>query len=144
MSATNAMNATEKMGTITLVGAGPGDPELLTLKAARLIRSADVVVYDNLVSAPILDMIPPSAERIYVGKIAGKHTLPQDGINHLLVDLARSGKHIVRLKGGDPFVFGRGGEEMEELRRRLNGKEGELSGKKLERFNEKIASGKQL
>ena len=109
------MSEKSQLGTVTLVGAGPGDPELLTLKAARLIRSADVVVYDNLVGAGILDMIPPTTDRIYVGKKAGKHTLPQDDINRLLVDLARSGKRIVRLKGGDPFVFGRGGEEMEEL-----------------------------
>lgn len=111
----SATSMSERIGTVTLVGAGPGDPELLTLKAARLIRSADVVVYDNLVGASILDMIPPTTERIYVGKIAGNHALPQEGINRLLVDLARSGKRIVRLKGGDPFVFGRGGEEMEEL-----------------------------
>lgn len=109
------MSTPSKLGTVTLVGAGPGDPELLTLKAARLIRAADVVVYDNLVGTGILDMIPPTTDRIYVGKKAGQHTLPQEDINRLLVDLARSGKRIVRLKGGDPFVFGRGGEEMEEL-----------------------------
>ncbi len=109
------MSISEKLGTVTLVGAGPGDPELLTLKAARLIQSADVVVYDNLVGAGILEMIPAATDRIYVGKKAGKHTLPQGDINRLLVELARSGKRIVRLKGGDPFVFGRGGEEMEEL-----------------------------
>lgn len=109
------MSTNTPLGTVTLVGAGPGDPELLTLKAARLIRNADVIVYDNLVGEGILEMIPATTDRIYVGKKAGQHTLPQEDINQLLVDLARSGKNIVRLKGGDPFVFGRGGEEMEEL-----------------------------
>ena len=102
-------------GSVALVGAGPGDPELITLKALRLLESAEVVVYDNLVGIQILDLIPPSAERIYVGKKAGHHTLPQEEISQLLLRLALSGKQVVRLKGGDPFVFGRGGEEMEVL-----------------------------
>ena len=102
-------------GHVTLVGAGPGDPELFTLRGARLVAGADVIVYDNLVAPPILDLAPASAERIYVGKKAADHSLPQDEINLLLLKLARENKRVVRLKGGDPFIFGRGGEEMELL-----------------------------
>lgn len=103
-------------GTVYLVGGGPGDPELLTLRAATLIAGADIVVYDNLVGRGILDLVPPGTQRIYVGKQVGNHTLPQEEINALLVRLALTGKSVVRLKGGDPFIFGRGGEEIEELR----------------------------
>ena len=106
---------TQATGRVALVGAGPGDAELITLKGARLLQTAEVVIYDNLVSAGILDLIPPTAERIFVGKMAGNHTMPQDDICQLLVDKALEGKSVVRLKGGDPFVFGRGGEEMDVL-----------------------------
>lgn len=100
---------------VHIVGAGPGDPELLTVKAVRAIESADVVIYDKLVSAEILSFIPAGATRIFAGKVARNHHMPQPEINALLVNLAKSGRRVVRLKGGDPFMFGRGGEEAEAL-----------------------------
>lgn len=105
------------MGTVYLVGAGPGDPDLLTVKAVRLLKSADVVVYDRLISHDILDRIPAGTTRIYVGKQEGRHHMNQTEINQLLIALTRRHQTVVRLKGGDPFVFGRGSEEALVLAR---------------------------
>jgi uroporphyrin-III C-methyltransferase len=111
----NRRNMSGNYGKVYLVGSGPGDPELLTLKARRLIDSAEVIIYDQLPGKAILDSMPANAEKIDVGKYAGSHTLTQAEINGLLVQKSKEGKIVVRLKGGDPYVFGRGGEEAEVL-----------------------------
>ncbi|MBI2359395.1 MAG: uroporphyrinogen-III C-methyltransferase [Deltaproteobacteria bacterium] len=105
-----------KIGKVYLVGAGPGDPGLLTVRGLELLRKAEVVIYDRLVNPVLLEYTAPQARCIFAGKLTGSHSLPQEEINELLISHARRGRQVIRLKGGDPFVFGRGGEEAEALR----------------------------
>ena len=116
IDAINRPGATSPQGVVHIVGAGPGDPELLTMKAHRLIQEADVILYDRLVSAEIMTLARRDADRIFVGKEKANHAVPQDQIEQQMIELARTGKTVVRLKGGDPFIFGRGGEELDTLR----------------------------
>ena len=110
---TAQMQGTKGAGRVYVVGAGPGDPDLLTVKAVRLLQQADVVVFDRLVSPEILDLVPAGGERIYAGKSPRNHHMQQEDINALLAGLARRGQKVVRVKGGDPYIFGRGSEETE-------------------------------
>lgn len=116
MDGVSAASKKTPAGHVSLVGAGPGDPDLLTIRAARLIGQAEVVFVDRLVGQGVMELISASAEIVYVGKSKGEHSVPQDEIQRRMVEAAKAGKRVVRLKGGDPFIFGRGGEEVEALR----------------------------
>lgn len=116
MDGVSAATKKPPVGHVALVGAGPGDPDLLTIRAARLIGQAEVVFVDRLVGKGVIELISPAAEIVYVGKSKGEHSVPQGEIHRRMIEAAKAGRRVVRLKGGDPFIFGRGGEELEALR----------------------------